>query len=288
VLISRRGRRLQLVTHPDHAAVAGALAEGWGNARFAPPRRADSFRLVARRHDDGWATLDSQPAYNADALRPAHFLEVPLETSIEHYRPGVDALHRDDPYAGMLASMHWAGLYSARWGLQAGAAVGHPAARAVVAGEQRRWVEAMAELWAFQGPRSAFEAGAWYAYELLQAVDLLSLCLCTIDLAVATDPTAEPVAVAATLAAIDQPPGARIVPSVPAEPGGARHDLTVRVAEPGVVAIEPSPFPPDALAVAVPGRAIDDRAYRSAEAAASATAAAGMESTQVVIAPSAG
>ncbi len=33
---------------------------------------------------------------------------------------GVDRVFGVDPYAGLLVSMHWTGLYRARWGMQSG------------------------------------------------------------------------------------------------------------------------------------------------------------------------
>ncbi len=50
-----------LVTHPDHARLAGAFAERWGNDLFlAPEPREHVLRGIAR-HDDGWAARDALP-----------------------------------------------------------------------------------------------------------------------------------------------------------------------------------------------------------------------------------
>ena len=50
-----------LVTHPDHARLAGAFAERWGNERFLPPEpRAHVLKGIAR-HDDGWLARDATP-----------------------------------------------------------------------------------------------------------------------------------------------------------------------------------------------------------------------------------
>src|SRR4051794_36138279 len=50
-----------LVTHGEHAQLAGLFAETWGNDRFAPPEpRADILHAVAS-HDDGWAVRDASP-----------------------------------------------------------------------------------------------------------------------------------------------------------------------------------------------------------------------------------
>jgi hypothetical protein len=288
VLISRRRDHLLLVTHPEHARVAGDLAAVWGNERFAAPARAAAFAYVAAHHDDGWAELDGRPAYAATARRPAHFLEVDLPQTIEPYRRGVDAIHAHDPYAGALASMHWGGLYSSRWGLQPGPPVGHPAAAAVVAEQQRRWPVALQDAWGGDGPRSALEADAWHGYEVLQALDLISLALCTIDLDQPPDPDAAPIAVNDTLRAIDQPSAPRTVPAVPTRTPAERADLTLTVHEPGLVVLAPWPFAVDAVAVAIWARVMEDRPYDSPGAAAAAYAAAPRQALAALISPSAG
>ena len=54
-----------LVTHPDHARLAGAFAERWGNDRFLPPEpRANVLKGIAR-HDDGWLARDAEAANHA-------------------------------------------------------------------------------------------------------------------------------------------------------------------------------------------------------------------------------
>ena len=82
--------------------------------------------IAAAHHDDGWYAMDAGPTYNEEERRPAALLEVPLTTTVPNYGPGVDSVYERDPYAGILASMHWTGLYSARWGVQDGARAGPP------------------------------------------------------------------------------------------------------------------------------------------------------------------
>jgi hypothetical protein len=270
MVITKRGERLCLVAQRDHAVLAGALAERWGNGDFARPEPRHSVLLAAARHDDGWREYDERPAHNEELGRPYHFLEVPLPESIAFYGTGVDAVYRDDLYAGVLVGMHWAGLYSARWGVQAGPALADPAAIEVVEAQERRWTAAARELWAHDGLRSAFEARLWHNYELLQALDLLSLCLCTVDSGVPTDRAAPPVPVPATLRPIEQPPGARLIPEVPGTIGGAHRDLVVTVAEPGLVEVDPYPFADASLDLELPAKLIADRRYASAEEVAEA------------------
>ena len=272
MLVCRRGGQLALVTHPDHGRLAGALCEHWGSERFPAPAACEALVYAATHHDDGWAELDWRPAFNEEAARPAHFLELPLHETVEPYGRGVDAVYAHDLQAGALVSMHWAGLYSTRWGIQGGEQVGHPAAAAVVAEQERRWVGALREAWGGRGVRSDFEADVWHAYEVLQSLDFISLALCLVDL---ERPSAagDPVPLPATLRSVDQLPEARVIPAVRAA-GGERLDLTLRLTAPGVVQIDPYPFVRETFEVDVPLRALEDRDYASAAEAAEAFHAA--------------
>jgi hypothetical protein len=261
MLISRQHDGLQLVTHPEHARIAGAMAASWGNGRFPRSVAPDSLTLAATRHDDGWAGLDGAPCINAEEGRPAHFLEVPLTETVVPYGEGVDAVYGADLRAGVLCSMHRAGLWSSRWGVQDGEPVGHPLALEVVAAEELRVADRTRELWQAEGGlRSAFEAALWRDYETLQALDLLSLAVCLLDTRTPSDPAIAPPRMAATLRELDQPAGGRIIARVPAT-GGEHIDLRLDVVEPHVVAIGPSPLSAGELPLQIEARRLADRPY---------------------------
>ena len=278
MLVTRRGERLTLVAQYDHGALAGALAERWGNERFAAPAPAVRPALIAAatHHDDGWRELDDLPAHNAEAGRPAHFLELPLERTAPPYGRGVDSAYARDPLAGALVAMHWTGLYSGRWGLQSAAGpVPHPLAEEIVAREERRRAETLREVWAFAGPRSRFEADVWHAYEVLQALDIASLALSLLDPARPSG-AEQPHSIMATLAAVEQPPGPRLLPSVPTVPLGEHLTLTLAVPEPGTATLDPWPFDGDGFAVELPSRSLP-AVPMGEDAAAAAFRAAAVE-----------
>lgn len=282
MLISRRGGQLQLVTHPDHGRVAGALFEHWGNDRFAVPAPRDALLYAARHHDDGWQELDDRPWFNGEARRPAHFLEVPLPETVAPYRRGVDRVYDHDLHAGALVSMHWAGLYRTRWGLQGGEPVGHPATAEVVAEQERRWAGALGSAWGRRGLRSEFETNTWHAYEVLQTLDFLSLALCLVDL---EQPSADGrMPMPGTLPTIEQPAGGRTIPSVPRSAGGEHVELALWVPEPGRVAIDPYPFAAP-FTVSIPARVLEDRPYDSAEEASAAFSGAAPRPLSVRVEP---
>ena len=259
MLVTRRGDGFRLVTQYEHGALAGELAERWGNDRFAMPAAplAAALTIAAAHHDDGWRELDDLPAHNPEAGRPAHFLELPLERTVPPYGRGVDSVYARDQLAGALVHAHWTGLYSGRWGLQSsGGPVPHLLAEEVVARGEPRRQEALREAWGFDGLRSEFEANAWHAYEVLQALDVTSLALSLIDPAVPSDPAVEPSLLTATLFQVEQPPGARVLPTVPTAPLGEHLDLRFSVPEPGVAAIDPWPFAERSFAVELPSRTL--------------------------------
>jgi hypothetical protein len=105
-----------LVTHPDHARLAGAFGERWGNNRFLPPEpRVNVLRGIAR-HDDGWAARDASPqitrqgkpsAFSVELVgKYSAFEEIDLEDYLAVRDRAVREIAAEDPYAALLISMH--------------------------------------------------------------------------------------------------------------------------------------------------------------------------------------
>jgi len=105
-----------LVTHPDHARLAGQFAEHWGNDLFLSPEpRADVLEGIST-HDDGWAARDAAPeitkqgkpsAFSRELVgKYSAFEEIDLLDYLFVRRRAVDTVVRHNPYAGLLVSMH--------------------------------------------------------------------------------------------------------------------------------------------------------------------------------------
>ena len=284
MLVTRREGGLCLITHPEHGRVAGELCRRWGNERFEAPKHDVALQFAATHHDDGWYELDGRPSFNPEHRRPAHFLELPLELTVGPYGRGVDSVYARDRHAGALVSMHWAGLYHTRFGLHGGEPVRHPLAVEVVVEQDHRRVAALRDAWGGRGRRSEFERQTWYAYELLQALDLMSLALGLVD-------TSQPmrggdsVSVPQTLARIEQPREVRSIPTVPVAPGGPYLTMTLRVTAPGEVILDPYPFSEAGFELELSARRIDDRPYDSAEDAASAYHGAPLDPIAIRVGP---
>lgn len=111
-----------LVTHPDHARLAGAFAERWGNDRFlAPEPRANVLKGIAR-HDDGWAVRDGEPqitrqgkpsAFSVELVgKYSAFEEIDLADYLAVRDRAVRLIAEEDAYAALLISMHTYNLLS--------------------------------------------------------------------------------------------------------------------------------------------------------------------------------
>ena len=105
-----------LVTHPDHARLAGAFAARWGNDRFLPPEPRGHVLNGITRHDDGWAGRDAAPqitrqgkpsAFSAELVgKYSAFEEIDLADYLAVRDSAVRRIAAEDPYAAILISMH--------------------------------------------------------------------------------------------------------------------------------------------------------------------------------------
>ncbi len=172
MLVRDAGDRWQIVTQPDHAELSGQLAAAWGGDGFARPEPFDSVVRAATRHDDGWAVWERRPRLDAEGA-PQAFFRVPAPVHLAFYRACVETVCDEDPYAGLLVSMHMSGLYRARYGVMPTpplqlADEARPLVEAFVAQEQQRQERLVSML-------EADDAQRWTNYALLQVFDVVSL-----------------------------------------------------------------------------------------------------------------
>jgi hypothetical protein len=172
MLVRDAGDAWQIVLQTDHADLSGQLAAAWGGPGFARPEPYASFVRAAARHDDGWAAWERRPRLDADGT-PQNFVVVPAAVHLAFYRAGVEVVCDEDPYAGLLVSMHLSGLYRGRYGVMPTAQPDRPddvqaLVDAFVAAEEQRQAALASEL-------EVDEAWQWRNYALLQVVDVVSL-----------------------------------------------------------------------------------------------------------------
>lgn len=163
----------QIVLQTDHADLSGDIARRWAQQTD----RSASLTTAAERHDDGWAVWEQAPVCDALTSRPLNFLDVGVQAHLAFYRAGIAAIGEQDRYAGLLVSMHGAGIYRGRYGLQ-------PDLKLTFAEGAREQVDAfVAEqergFGAGDAAAGVSEHERKHDYELLQIYDRMSLLLCT-------------------------------------------------------------------------------------------------------------
>lgn len=111
MIIQEQGDHLILIRQTDHAVLAGYFAREIGNENFVRPEPFDSFQLAATEHDNGWNEWELEPRIDPVTFLPYSFMSLPTAEHMDLYQRGIERVVKVDRYAGLLVSMHCAGLY---------------------------------------------------------------------------------------------------------------------------------------------------------------------------------
>jgi hypothetical protein len=105
-----------LITHPDHARLAGAFAAAWGNEMFRKPEPRARVLYGIASHDDGWKERDAHPtitrqgkpsAFSMELVgRYSAFEEIDLADYLAVRERAVRIIAEEDAYAGLLIAKH--------------------------------------------------------------------------------------------------------------------------------------------------------------------------------------
>jgi hypothetical protein len=111
MIVRHADGRLLCLTQPDHAALAGRLAEAW--AADGVPFRPSRDRLIAavHQHDAGWAAADATLLFDPVTHGPHGFVSAPIDVRQGAFLQGVEALAPTDPYVAALVAQHGLTVY---------------------------------------------------------------------------------------------------------------------------------------------------------------------------------
>ena len=236
-----------LVTHVDHAELAGAFAEKWGNESFIAPEPRERVLRGIKAHDDGWATRDQQPqitrqgkpsAFSVELVgKYSAFEEIDLADYLAVRERAVHIVADVDAYSALLVSMHTYNLLTAR------------ADRSTIQVEQLPLLDAFLErqLKFQEQLHDRLEAEgtsvAWVEdhFRLLQAMDNLSLLSC-----------------------VDFGSPASLLHPLSLRDGSASHVAVESVGE-RHFRLDPYPFVASPLLFHLPARHVEGKVFTSAE-----------------------
>jgi Protein of unknown function (DUF3891) len=103
-----------LIEQAEHARQAGVLAR----ALREVPEPRPSFERATEIHDDGWIEADAQPLLTPEGA-PVSFREYPAEPYAALWERGIAQAIREDPYVGLLVSLHGSRFFRAQPHIQA-------------------------------------------------------------------------------------------------------------------------------------------------------------------------
>jgi len=262
-----------LITHPDHARLAGAFATRWGNERFARPHPRKHVLHGIHVHDDGWALRDAHPRITREGKPSAFsqelvgkysaFEEIDLAEYLAVRERAVVELQEDDPYAALLVSMHTYNLLTDH----ADRSTIAPAQLPLLDAFLGRQVQLQQGLRARVGANTEFSSGEasdetiLNNFRLLQACDNLSLLSCV---------------------AYMQP--ATLLHPLPANHGAAMGVRVYPIA-PRHFRLDPYPFDEPNLTFEVPARHVEGHRFASAEELSRKFAEAKVQGLTITVSP---
>lgn len=250
-----------LYTQNDHGDLAGQFAAHWGNETFSPLKPRGSMVFVAEAHDNGWWYWDINPEVDDQGV-PITFRRTPRERLYGFINKGIENLIEKDLYAGLIASMHHAGLPQHRYGTLP----------AVPRRQDEYTMKFITEREPFNKDLMARVGGMkeyegvnspdflWFNYRMMQVFDRLSLFFCcNYDLEKAT--TSE------SHSQDDKDYGRAFYRSaINSTPVGfGQEDIEMCLTPVGKtkLMVDPYPFDQSGLKVAVRGRVIPRRPYKT-------------------------
>ena len=103
MIVRQTGDALQLMTQPDHAALAGAIMQH--SVALADHPRRSSILLAVTEHDNGWTEPDAAPLIDPTTAIPFDFISAPIDIRQGVWPRGVARLAYD-PWAAALVAQH--------------------------------------------------------------------------------------------------------------------------------------------------------------------------------------
>ena len=244
MIIQDQGDHLIIIRQTDHAVLSGFFARELGNELFSKPDPRESFLLAATEHDNGWEEWELRPRIDPVTFLPYSFMSIPTEEHIELYQRGIERVVKADRYAGLLVSMHCAGLYDRTRATMPGFSakyVKSQEATIVTDVLQRLKLQQLRLKVDLRGDPAMkeFANEKWLQAnaQRLEAVDRLSLYICL------------------------EPREPATIDAVPVDYRGSEVDWNLEPEGNNAVTLEPYPFRRDPLEISILARRIPRRRY---------------------------
>ena len=243
-----------LITHKDHARLAGKFAVLWDVERFVFPEPRSSVLLGIASHDDSWQEPDSKPSIAEDGTPSAFskelvgsydaFENIDLPAYLKVREMATEACGEKDPFSARMISMHTVSLLTDHADLTTLSDEQRPVHAAFIEQQLKRQTELTAASASIE-KLSAFatEENFQAAFELLQACDSLSLYCCALF-----------------------PEEGALQHTHPMKEAAQRVKISFKPQGPNTFVLDPFPFAGDTVEIQIPCVRIVGKAFDSSEA----------------------
>ncbi|MFD1608211.1 DUF3891 family protein [Oceanobacillus luteolus] len=162
MIIREQEENFLMIRQHDHAIISEQMTMKLKKGFLPDDDWQRSVLYAIKMHDFGWSSFDAEPLWNDEKQIPYSFIDYPDQIKTILYKHGIDEVAKEDPYAGLLCSKHYANFL---------AHDPSPEATRFVINEENRQKSIQEEF------RVDHELVASH-FELLQFADNLSLFLC--------------------------------------------------------------------------------------------------------------
>jgi hypothetical protein len=244
MIIQDQEDQLVLIRQTDHAVLSGFFARELGNEHFVRPEPAVSFGMAATEHDNGWNEWELRSRIDPVTFLPYSFMSIPTDEHIALYQLGIERVVKVDLYAGLLVSMHCAGLYDKTRATMPGFSAKYvksqevPLVMEFLQRLRLQQLRLKVDLRADPATKD-FTDEKWLQINLkrLETLDRLSLYFCLGPLEAAT------------------------IDAVPADYKGSEVDWELQPEAGNAVTLEPYPFRHEPLEISILARRVPKRRY---------------------------
>lgn len=110
MIIRRLASSYQLISQPQHAALAARIMRHWQPDHFPESPRKASILNAIEQHDSGWAEIDETLVVSEATGQLLDFIELPDALKRDTSLRGIEGL-ASDPYAAALVAQHRLHVY---------------------------------------------------------------------------------------------------------------------------------------------------------------------------------
>jgi hypothetical protein len=110
------GEKHFVSTMIEHMDLCTQMARAYGNDRFEPIKPADEVLYAIANHDRGWDEYDQSPMVDQQTGLPFIMAKTPPAEAVKTNSGSPNFNEANNPYSGLLSSMHTWGLYNKRYG----------------------------------------------------------------------------------------------------------------------------------------------------------------------------